>query len=159
MKRIFTITLLLLTYGAFAQANVKKSSISTSGGSATAGDKEIVFTIGETHVREVDMNDTHLSEGFIGPDILETMGVNTYGTLTDISIFPNPATDHLTVLLPQYGDYEFYLFDLTGKLIIQRKAQDTEMTLNISHLNTAEYMLIVIDRPNKLKNIFKIIKQ
>ncbi len=159
MKKAFFIITMLLMYVTNAQVSVKKSSISTSGGTMTSGNQEVIFTVGETNIQEVDTGNTHLSEGFIGPDIAGALGITDYGTLSGISVYPNPVKDNFNLSLPQSGTYEVYLYNLQGKQILYRQVNDTQQNFNISRLTAAGYMLIVIDRDNKLKKSFKIIKE
>ena len=63
-KIIFLITL-LISFISFAQS-IEKSSIDSGGASATAGNIEILYTIGEVVVQEASVGDIILSEGFIG---------------------------------------------------------------------------------------------
>jgi len=142
----------------FSQTNIKKSSISTCGGSATVGTTQVIYSIGEVAVQEHTQGTTHLSEGFIGPDMAEALGITDYGTLSGISVYPNPVTDRFNISLPQSGSYEFYLYNLQGKQIFFRQVNDTQQNFDISRLTAAGYLLIVIDRENKLKKTFKIIK-
>ena len=159
MKKLLLITTLLFVFVATAQVALKKSSISTTGGTATAGNKQVVFTVGEVNIQETDVGNTHLSEGFIGPDIAEALGITDYGTLTGIELYPNPVTDRFSVNLPQTSLYDFYLYDLQGKQIFSRQSQNIKESFDIIRLTAAGYMLIVIDRQNQLKKVFKIIKE
>ena len=159
MKKLLLITTLLFVFVATAQVALKKSSISTTGGTATAGNKQVVFTVGEVNIQETDVGNTHLSEGFIGPDIAVALGITDYGTLTGIELYPNPVTDRFSVNLPQTSVYNFYLYDLQGKQIFFRQSQNIKESFDISRLTAAGYMLIVIDRQNQLKKVFKIIKE
>ena len=159
MKKLLLITTLLFVFVATAQVALNKSSISTTGGTATAGNKQVVFTVGEVNIQETDVGNTHLSEGFIGPDIAVALGITDYGTLTGIELYPNPVTDRFSVNLPQTSLYDFYLYDLQGKQIFFRQSQNIKESFDISRLTAAGYMLIVIDRQNQLKKVFKIIKE
>ena len=159
MKKTLLIIMMLFMYVATAQVNVKKSNVSTSGGTMTSGSQEVIFTVGETNIQEVDTGNTHLSEGFIGPDIAGALGITDYGTLSGISVYPNPVKDNFNLSLPQSGTYEVYLYNLQGKQIFFRQVNGTQQNFDISRLTAAGYMLIVIDRENKLKKSFKIIKE
>ena len=159
MKKTLLIAMLLFTYGAIAQVNVKKSSISTSGGSMTAGNKQVIFTIGEVNVQETDVGNTHLSEGFIGPDVAELIGIQDYGTLQGVQVFPNPVKDNVQIRLPESNTYEIRLFDLNGKELWTKQIEDADQAqYNLSRLQTGVYLLIVIDRKNKLSHIIKLQK-
>ncbi len=159
MKKILLLTMLLLMYITNAQVSEKKSGISTSGGIMTSGSQVVIFTVGETNIQEVDAGNTHLSEGFIGPDITESLGITDYNTLSNIAVYPNPVKDSFTLSLPQVGTYEVYLYNLQGKQIFSRQVNDLQNSFDISRLTATGYMLIIIDRKNKLKKSFKIIKK
>ncbi len=159
MKNLLFVAFVLAVFGLQAQTTIKKSSISTSGGTMTSGNREVIFTVGETNVQETDTGNVHLSEGFIGPDIAEALGISDYGILSGVSIYPNPVSEIFSVRLTQRSHYEFYIFDLQGKRILYRQSQDANQTFDIGFLTAGSYLLIVIDRDSKSKKVFKIIKK
>ena len=159
MKNLLFVAFVLAVFGLQAQTTIKKSSISTSGGTMTSGNREVIFTVGETNVQETDTGNVHLSEGFIGPDIAEALDIADYGILSGVSIYPNPVTEIFSVRLTQRSHYEFYIFDLQGKRILSRQSQDANQTFDIGFLTAGSYLLIVIDRDSKRKKVFKIIKK
>ena len=159
MKKILMLIAISSVVLGFSQTELRKSSISTGGGSASVGTTQVIYSIGEVAVQEHTQGTTHLSEGFIGPDMAEALGITDYGTLSGISVYPNPVTDRFNVNLPQTGTYEFYLYNLQGKQILYRQTQNSKELFDISRLTSAGYLLIVIDRDNKLKKSFKIIKK
>ncbi len=160
MKPLLLITILFFSYVATAQVALKKSSISTTGGSRSSGNQTVIFTVGEVNVQEADAGNIHLSEGFIGPDLTEALGITDYGILSGLSVYPNPVTNKFNINFPQGGNtYEVYLYNLQGKQIFFRQSQDIKQTFDISRLTATGYLLIVIDRQNKLKKTFKIIKE
>ena len=159
MKTSISLLVFFLYTIGFSQTIIKKSSISTGGGSATVGTTQVIYSIGEVAVQENTQGTTYVSEGFIGPDISQTLGITDYDTLTGISVYPNPVTDRFNIGLPQSGNYEIYLYNLQGKQILFRLSQDIKESIDISRLTSAGYLLVVIDRENKLKKIVKIIKE
>ena len=149
---------MLVTTG-FSQTELRKSSLSTGGGSASSGNLYMVYAIGEIGVQESTSGNILLSEGFVGPDIIETVGIEDYGTLTGLKIYPNPVKDNLQIHLPQTGDYEVFIFDLTGKEIFNRNIEDNdEAQYNIANFKTGVYLLIIADRTNKLAATVKLQK-
>ena len=159
MKKTLLIVMLLFAYSAIAQVTVKKSSISTSGGSMTAGNKQVIFTVGEVNTQETDVGNTHLSEGFIGPDVAQLVGIQDYGTLQGVQVFPNPVKDMVQISLHESNTYEIRLFDLNGKELLTTQIKDTDQAqYNLSRLQTGVYLLIIIDRKNKLSRIVKLQK-
>ena len=159
MKTILSILAFLTISFSFGQTAIKKSSISSGGGVVTQGTTTMVYTIGEIAVQENTVGTTHLSEGFIGPDMTALLGIEDYTELAGIKAFPNPVQDNLTVALADYNNYEIHLFDLNGKEIISVNVEDdNQSVLNLSQLKTGMYILTVIDRDNKQAKTLKIQK-
>ena len=158
MKKILLIIAISSVALGFSQTELRKSSISTGGGSTSVGTTQVIYSIGEVAVQEHTQGTTHLSEGFIGPDMAQALGITDYGTLSGISVYPNPVKDNFNLNLPQSSTYEVYLYNLQGKQIFFRQVNDTQQNFDSSRLTSAGYLLIVIDRKNKLKKTFKIIK-
>jgi len=142
----------------YGQIAVKKSCISTSGGSYTNGNTTVTYAVGEVAVQENTQGNIHISEGFIGPDLLVATGIEDYGELYGINAFPNPVKDHLQIELPDEQNYEISLFDLSGKDLKNIFIEQSEYQLQMSHLPSGMYLLVVIDRINKQAKIIKIQK-
>ena len=159
MKKIFFILVSLGVLAGYGQVDIKKSGLSTGGGSATVGNTTLTYAVGEVAVQENTQGNIHLSEGFIGPDILSAVGIEDYTELTGIAIYPNPVDTYLNLELPAEQDYEIYLFDINGKQILQTGTNGSNTKqLDLSHLQTAVYMLIVVDRNARKQKIIKIQK-
>jgi hypothetical protein len=159
MKTILSILAFLTISFSFGQTAIKKSSISSGGGVVTQGTTTMLYTIGEIAIQENTVGTTHLSEGFIGPDMTALLGIEDYTELEGIKAFPNPVQDNLTVALADNNNYEIHLFDLNGKEIISVNVEDdNQSVLNLSQLKTGMYILTVIDRDNKQAKTLKIQK-
>ena len=159
MKRILTLIVLLTIGLSYGQIAVKKSSISTGGGSSTVGTTTVISAIGEIAVQEQTQGTIHLSEGFIGPDLV-ALGIEEYTNLQGVSIYPNPVQNDLNIELLDYNNYELYLFDLNGKQLVNQKIEDNDRyVLDLSGQKTGAYLLIVIDRKHKKRSIQKVIKR
>ena len=94
-------------------------------------------------------------------------GVETWGTPLDFSpigideidnslvkIYPNPATDQLTIELPS-EIYDVTIFDMAGKIVFNQKSAST-IKVNLSRLNSGIY-LIKLSCAGKVEN-FKLVK-
>jgi len=157
-KKIIIILFLLNISIGYGQVNIKKSSVSTVGGSATVGSTSLTYAIGEVAVQENTQGNTHLSEGFIGPDILQALGVEEFSELQGVKIYPNPVADYIHIDLSQSGNYRMYLFDLNGKLINDYQTVEDTYDINVENLQAAVYLLIIVDNEHKLKSMLKIQK-
>ncbi len=147
----------LLTAGlCFSQTEIKKSNISTGGGSKTVANTKIIYTVGEVVVQESKQGATQISEGFIGLDMVvsKALGLDKYGTLWGVKIYPNPVSDILSIDLAKTDNCELYLYDITGKLLLQKSVSSYPAQINVSGLKPGVYLLSIIDRKNhKYKNI------
>jgi len=160
MKYIYSILALLVFSVNYGQLSFEKSSLSSGGGSATAGTLYMVYTIGEIGVQESTVNTTTLSEGFIGPDVSSLVGIKDYAQLEGLNIYPNPVQNYLNIDLPDNGDYEVHLFDMTGKEVLNRMIEnDYQTSYNLSNLKTGIYLLSVIDRENQKAKTIKLQKK
>ncbi len=158
MKKSLYLLLLILPLATTAQIELKKTSLAPFGGSSESGNLSIVHIAGEIANKENNQGNYHLSEGFIGPDLTRLLGLNDYEILSGIKVFPVPVSNVLNVQLGQSGTYEIYLFDLTGKQLSQTQTNEKQITLEMSHLPAANYILMVIDRKNKTYKYIKIQK-
>ncbi len=159
MKNLLTIIALLTISFGFGQTAIKKSSISTGGGTASVGNTTIIYTLGELAIQENTVGAVHLSEGFIGPDLM-ALGVEDYGQLQGVNIYPNPVQTDLNISLPEHNNYELYLYDLNGKQLINITIEnENQSVLDLSLQKTGMYLLIIVDRNNKKTTTIKVQKQ
>ena len=143
----------------FGQVALRKSSLSSGGGSASSGSLYMVYAIGEIGVQENADNGVHLSEGFVGPDISALVGIEEYSQLEGVNIFPNPVKNDLNIELPDYQNYEVHIYDLTGKEIFNKNIEDdNHAKYDLSNFKTGIYILAIVDRENKKAKTIKIQK-
>ncbi|MEI7499518.1 MAG: glycoside hydrolase family 3 C-terminal domain-containing protein [Bacteroidota bacterium] len=67
--------------------------------------------------------------------------ISDEGKLNNIVIFPNPASDNITVSLPEVEKCVISIFNLEGKLIQRGSYEDKNININIKFLNTGLYFL------------------
>jgi hypothetical protein len=159
MKVNITIIVLFFVELGFAQLTMEKSSIDSGGGISSSGTIEMVSTIGEMAIQEATSSNFHISEGFINPDILNSLGVTTYGVLTQVSVYPNPTVDFVHIEFENSGTYEIVLTDLNGRQLFQQAKQASNFQVDLSKYEGAAYLLMVKNKTTRNYNIFKIIKQ
>jgi len=159
MKLSISLFAFFLYIFSYSQVDVKKSSISTGGGSASVGTTQIIYSIGEVTVQENAQGNIHLSEGFIGPDIAGLVGIEDYGYLENIKVFPNPVKNRIQITLPGIGNYEVYIFDLNGKELMRQDVSDTsQLSYDLYRYQTGVYLLLIIDRQKHLSAHIKLQK-
>ncbi len=160
MKLFVSLFIMMFISTGFAQVEIKKSNLSTDGGSAAAGSVSVVYSVGEVFVAEQDASSIHLSEGFIGPDILNVNGIENYSGMQQVKVYPNPVQDDLYIDFQRQNKYEIKLYELNGKEILSENLDYTDKTLiNMTDLARATYILLIIDRNQKRYQTVKINKR
>jgi len=158
MKILLSLLTAMTGLYAWAQTGITKDCLSTGGGSSSAGNTLVIFTLGETAVNESTQATVHLSEGFINPGMTETAGVGDYsGDRNTVRIFPNPATDYIRFRFPAACDYQIQLFDLQGRQMDNLFGTGTQNTMAVNLLPPGTYTLVVKNLTDKKFRVFKII--
>jgi len=74
-------------------------------------------------------------------------------------VYPNPTNDILTLKVENYDlrNLSYQLYDLYGKLLLDKKVVSGESTIYMAELANATYFIKILDGNNLIK-MFKIIK-
>ena len=93
--------------------------------------------------------------------IVESSDISHYSEIApNIITYPNPATDHITILfenLEPASAPEYQLFDLFGRNLLNGKIMQEETDLNIGSLSNGIYLLKVVEG-NRTLGTAKIVK-
>lgn len=63
--------------------------------------------------------------------------------VTGISIFPNPTTDKVTIILGQLNNVSFQLFDIAGRQLIQQKIANSSEIMDLSNYSNGVYVAVI----------------
>jgi fermentation-respiration switch protein FrsA (DUF1100 family) len=89
------------------------------------------------------------------------IGIKEYENANNFSVFPNPATDQITVAFNQKtkAPIQFDLYDISGRLVLTSTENSNELKkeINLEKIDKGSYILYV--RQNEFKSAYKIIKQ
>ena len=158
MKKILIIIALLIAELGFSQLTIKKSSIDSGGATTSSGNTTMIYTIGETVVQENTQGNIYISEGFISPEMQESLAVSNYSALAGITIFPNPATDFVNLAFVTDADYSIQVYDVSGKSLASFQTAE-DIRINLSNYSAGNYILLIKDEAKKLYQSYKIIKK
>lgn len=71
-----------------------------------------------------------------------TLGAKNFDKANTLQVYPNPATDYVTVQLPNNTSGKVSIYSITGKLLIQKTVNvQKEFRLNTNTLTKGVYML------------------
>lgn len=162
-KHFFTISIVV---GACLFANSQEITpqvIATAGNYAENGGYSVSWTIGEPVIATATNGGTTLTQGFQQPSyniVSVTSGkINGF----EVNVYPNPASDFIIIdwTTDSESTLEISLFDLAGKLISMQSysASQDKVSINMSRLASAQYILEVKETAGSAAKIFQIFKK
>ena len=153
-KTITSITFLLLGLGGLHA----QETVTTSGGDATGTGGTASYSVGQVIYTTATGTNGSIAQGVQQPyEIAVTTGVNKTTINLELSVYPNPTTDYLTLKVEDNTELNYQIYDNHGKVIANKKVTATTSTINLESLPKATYFLNVVNNSQVLKT-FKIIK-
>ncbi len=150
----FPFILLLQSISGYGQA-----VISSTGDYHSNGNYSLSWSLGEPVIETWSQGSTVLTQGFQQP-ILVSVSIYEHPELNfDISAFPNPTSDFLNVVISNgtYDNMEYFLFDVTGKILENRPIVSEQTEIMFTHLPVSVYYVRIIHGDRKLET-FKVVK-
>jgi len=157
-KTITSVAFLLLGLGNL-QA---QQTVTSTGGEATGTGGTTNYTIGQVVYTTNTGANGSVAQGVQQP--YEISVVTGISEAKDISLtvvaYPNPTTDYLTLKVENYetANLQYKIFDINGKLLQSKKAEENETKIEMNNFATANYFVKVLDNKREIKT-FKIIKK
>ncbi len=157
-KRTIILTMLLFAVVIITKA---QEAIPATGGEANGSGGSVSYTVGQVVYTTGTGTNGSITEGVQQPyeisvvtEIEEAKGINL-----SVSVYPNPATDYLTVKVENYktANLLYQVFDINGKLLQTVKATGQETKIETSNLVPSNYFVKVLNNKKEIK-VFKIIK-
>jgi hypothetical protein len=156
MKKICISILTFVTTVTFAQTNTLQV-VGSGGNTATSGNTQLTWTIGEPIVNTATSTNNVLTQGF-NQGFLIITAINDLKNTT-VSIQPNPTSDFAIIKLDDQNlsNAQYTLTDINGKVIQQNKIENKQTSVSFQDLANATYFIQVLTNNQKTKT-FKIIK-
>jgi len=155
-KRIITLITLVLIGGTISAQEL----ISAAGGQYATGTKSIDWSLGEVVIATFSEGDYVLTQGFHQSNVTVTAIDEIPGTGLHVTVYPNPASDYVTVRLadtPPEGT-GYGLYDFSGQRLFGGDLSDHEKTLSFHTLDAGVYFLRIY-KDRQAAGTFKIVKQ
>lgn len=149
MKKLVLLIGLVASCFAVSAQSLERFVIASSGGFDHVGSITISYTIGELAAVESFVNNPimHLTQGFQQPENWFT-GIKTNPVQNaSFSVFPNPATEFVTVRFEGLtdGPLEVSLYDVIGQRVktaqFSREIGQTDYQLNLSDIAQGLYII------------------
>ncbi len=158
MKRLFFLVIgIIMTSLAFSQT-ASPELVSSAGDSFNNTSYQLDWSIGECIIQTHSAGDYVITQGFHQNSYVVT-SVENLRTDINISVYPNPTTDLITLDFKTSAGLlnVLTITDLNGKVLQQVKVTNETEQLNFSNYANGIYFLTVTEN-NQLIKSFKIIK-
>ncbi len=135
--------------------------VSTAGCYGETSSGSLSWTVGEAVVETITDGSNSLTQGFQQSRLVVTAIHELPGLDFTISVFPNPASDFLTVKVEKNDKLThlmYLMYDINGKLLLQKMFEGKEITIFMRHFKPSTYILKVTE-DNKEVKTFRIIKK
>lgn len=140
-------------------------SVPAAGGNASGSGGKVSYSVGQ-----VVYSSTSGTNGSVGQGVQQvyiisvTTGVENKGIDLSYSVYPNPATDYLTLKLVDCKsvNYSYQLFDLRGRMLEAKSITGEETSISMQALAGGNYLLRIVETTSgtaKEVKSFKIIKK
>ena len=154
-KKIMSVMFLLLGIGAL-QA---QESPTASGGEATGAGGTASYSVGQVVYTTATRTNGSVSQGMQQPyEISTTVGINETSINLELSVYPNPTANYLTLKIDDTKNLSYLLIDATGKVIKSNTISSEQTTIDLQDLAKAYYFVKVVENTQTIKT-FKVIKQ
>ena len=155
MKKILVFILFISFTNVYSQ-----ELISTSSAFVEKDGIKISWSIGEVVIGTISNNDIELTQGFLQPLIIDIFptGIEEMYRL-DMIAYPNPVFDKVLFKGEDpMGEYNIRLVDKTGKVLLEKRMNYNDLSLDMSKYNYGTYFIEVVESGTNKRRIFSIIK-
>ncbi|MCF8277303.1 MAG: T9SS type A sorting domain-containing protein [Flavobacteriales bacterium] len=127
-------------------------------GAVLTGETNQTYTPTQNGYYYILLTDNNGCQAFSDSISLLTVGLSGNDKDSQISIFPNPAFDKISIQTEVADDYSFELYDAVGKLVDSSVFFGQLHHLTISELNSGLYLLFVTNVDGR-RETFRILKE
>lgn len=138
-----------------------QSSINASGGNAQGNGGTVSYSVGQSIYQTYTGNGGYMAAGIQQTYEIVTVGTDEAFQDLSLSVFPNPATENLTLKIEEYNNEKlsFQLFDAQGRALNQGQIKDRQTEIDMRSNPAAMYFFYVLNQHNKIIKTFKIVKK
>jgi hypothetical protein len=135
-----------------------QKTVVPAGSEATGIGGTSSYTLGQVFYTTATGTNGSVEKGVQQPfEIATTLGVNETTINLELSAYPNPTRNFLTLKVAKSENLQYQLFDMQGKLIESKTVRSKSSNISLENRPAAIYLLKVT-KNNQLIKTFKIIK-
>lgn len=157
MKMILIPLFALFLWISLSAQSCSPSLLSTCGGHIANSSAQLSYSLGEVITATYATPGNFLTQGFHQPQLTST-ALHEWPPYL-LAVYPNPTSGVLHLEFSEGHDLRIKLYDLSGKLIHQKKCvQELKAELDLSLLPVGTYQLR-IDAPHQSPVIISVLKK
>ena len=138
MKTIWFLLIIVTCISVTKAQTIEKFSIDSGGEFIVTENMQVLYTIGEVNIQEINSGGIRVSGGFINSFVEGTLNVAPHHNDEGLIVFPNPATDILNIR-STFEITAVELVDHLGKSVITSYINNYQ--LDVSRLSKGIYFL------------------
>ena len=144
-----------LLWAGFAQA---QESVNAGGGDASSAGGSVAYSVGQLVYTTPTGSTGSVAQGVQQPfEISVVTGVEETAIQLEMSAYPNPTMDDLTLKVSSYDGLHLQLTDLRGVVLLRKNLTEFSTTISMEGVAKATYFLRVCNDDHVIKT-FKITK-
>lgn len=160
MKKNYSVSkILLFLFLSSSGIYEAQQTIIPAGNNAQSATGSVSYSVGQIFYESQTSATGKVNPGVQQPYEIFTLATNENAAQSNISVYPNPVKDFLTVDFnsEKLDNSSYQLFDATGKVINKGNLKSVKSQISASDLSTGMYILRITNA-GKLVKTFKIIK-
>ncbi len=160
MKKNYSVSkILLFLFLSSSGIYEAQQTIIPAGNNAQSATGSVSYSVGQIFYESQTSATGKVNPGVQQPYEIFTLATNENAAQSNISVYPNPVKDFLTVDFnsEKLDNSSYQLFDATGKVINKGNLKSVKSQISASNLSTGMYILRITNA-GKLVKTFKIIK-
>lgn len=160
MKKTILLLMLAVTGCIFVNAqSISPSVVSSGGGNFQGSSSTLDWTVGETITETAVGGSSILTQGYHQSSYTIVSIPDTEHSDIQVSVFPNPTDDFITIKTDGEALYSVCLVDNTGKLVYQESEMKNSVRIDLRAYATSNLILTVNKKNSKEFKSFRIIKR
>lgn len=114
--------------------------VSTQGSSYSNASGQLDFTIGEVIINTGTSGSTSLTQGFHQTN-WKFLGLTDFAPKYEVTIFPNPSSEYLTIQTNSFENVSYSLHDAQGKIVLEGILTNPQTLIKVNQLANGNYTL------------------
>lgn len=158
-KKINAALTIMITCAIFINANLGQSGIVTTGGNVSGASGSVSYSVGQVFYLTHESGAGTVHEGLQQAYEIFTVDIPGIVNEFDITLFPNPAQDHLVIRVAdnEGKNLRYQIYSASGQMMVAKNLTGAETNIEVEFLPPSTYIIHILWDNETIKT-FKLIK-